>query len=108
MSGAVSALTGLEFALVSTPAARPTPPILVPPSWLRLSPPVADDRAAERALAAVLHNRTVIAIAHRLQTAHDADRIAVMDAGRIIELGTHDDLSTRDGPYAALWRQWHG
>ena len=65
-------------------------------------------RAAERALAAVLHNRTVIAIAHRLQTAHDADRVAVMDAGRIIELGTHDDLITRDGPYAALWRQWHG
>jgi ABC-type multidrug transport system fused ATPase/permease subunit len=65
-------------------------------------------RAAERALAAVLHNRTVIAIAHRLQTAHDADRIAVMDAGRIIELGTHDELITRDGPYAALWRQWHG
>jgi ABC-type multidrug transport system fused ATPase/permease subunit len=65
-------------------------------------------RAAERALAAVLHNRTVIAIAHRLQTAHDADRIAVMDAGRIIELGTHTDLITRAGPYAALWRQWHG
>jgi ABC-type multidrug transport system fused ATPase/permease subunit len=65
-------------------------------------------RAAERALAAVLHNRTVIAIAHRLQTAHDADRIAVMDAGRIIELGTHDDLISRDGPYAALWRRWHG
>ncbi|MEU7871929.1 ABC transporter ATP-binding protein [Dactylosporangium sp. NPDC049140] len=65
-------------------------------------------RAAERALAAVLHNRTVIAIAHRLQTAHDADRIAVMDGGRIIELGTHDDLITRDGPYARLWRQWHG
>ncbi len=65
-------------------------------------------RAAERALAAVLHNRTVIAIAHRLQTAHDADRIAVMDAGRIIELGTHDDLIARDGPYASLWHRWHG
>ncbi|MGI5239882.1 ABC transporter ATP-binding protein [Dactylosporangium sp. CA-139066] len=63
-------------------------------------------RVAERSLAAVLHNRTVIAIAHRLQTAHDADRIAVMDAGRIIELGTHDDLITHDGPYAKLWRQW--
>jgi ABC-type multidrug transport system fused ATPase/permease subunit len=65
-------------------------------------------RTAERALAAVLHNRTVIAIAHRLQTAHDADRIAVMDDGRIIELGTHDELISRDGPYAALWRRWHG
>ena len=65
-------------------------------------------RAAERALAAVLHERTVIAIAHRLQTAHDADRVAVMDDGRIIELGTHDDLVTAGGSYAALWRSWHG
>ncbi|MEV6633242.1 ABC transporter ATP-binding protein [Actinoplanes sp. NPDC051470] len=65
-------------------------------------------RTAERALAAVLHDRTVIAIAHRLQTAHDADRVAVMDDGRIVELGRHDELVRRDGPYAALWRIWHG
>ena len=65
-------------------------------------------RTAERALAAVLHDRTVIAIAHRLQTAHDADRVAVMDAGRIVELGTHDELLTAGGRYAALWRRWHG
>jgi len=63
-------------------------------------------RTAERALAAVLHDRTVIAIAHRLQTAHDADRVAVMDDGRIIELGTHDELVAAGGPYAALWRSW--
>jgi ABC-type multidrug transport system fused ATPase/permease subunit len=63
-------------------------------------------RTAERALAAVLHDRTVIAIAHRLQTAHDADRVAVMDGGRIIELGTHDELVAAGGPYAALWRTW--
>jgi ABC-type multidrug transport system fused ATPase/permease subunit len=65
-------------------------------------------RTAERALAAVLHERTVIAIAHRLQTAHDADRVAVMDAGRIVELGTHDELLTAGGAYASLWRTWHG
>ncbi len=65
-------------------------------------------RAAERALAAVLHERTVIAIAHRLQTAHDADRVAVMDGGRIIELGTHDELVEAGGRYAALWHSWHG
>lgn len=64
-------------------------------------------RSVERALAAVLQDRTVIAIAHRLQTAHDADRVAVMDGGRIIELGSHDELLRADGPYAALWRSWH-
>jgi len=65
-------------------------------------------RAAERALAAVLHDRTVIAVAHRLQTAHDADRVAVMDDGRVVEVGSHDDLVAAGGAYAALWRTWHG
>ncbi|AGZ42282.1 ABC transporter ATP-binding protein [Actinoplanes friuliensis] len=65
-------------------------------------------RAAERSLAAVLHDRTVIAIAHRLQTAHDADRVAVMAAGRLVELGTHDELVAAGGTYADLWRTWHG
>ncbi|MGW9135588.1 ABC transporter ATP-binding protein [Streptomyces sp. NPDC055681] len=64
-------------------------------------------RHTERALAAVLEGRTVIAIAHRLQTAHDADRVAVMEDGRITELGAHDDLVAADGTYAALWRSWH-
>ncbi|KUL42019.1 ABC transporter ATP-binding protein [Streptomyces regalis] len=65
-------------------------------------------RHTERALAAVLQGRTVIAIAHRLHTAHDADRVAVMENGRLTELGTHDDLVAADGAYAALWRSWHG
>jgi ATP-binding cassette subfamily C protein len=65
-------------------------------------------RHTERALAAVLQDRTVIAIAHRLHTAHDADRVAVMEDGRLTELGTHDDLVASKGAYAALWHTWHG
>ncbi|NBE80762.1 ABC transporter ATP-binding protein [Micromonospora rubida] len=70
-----------------------------------------DPRAArhlERSLAAVLAGRTVIAIAHRLFSAHDADRVAVVEDGRIIELGSHDELVAAGGSYAALWRSWHG
>ncbi|MFJ5901253.1 ABC transporter ATP-binding protein [Streptomyces sp. NPDC093064] len=70
-----------------------------------------DPRAArhlERSLARVLDGRTVVAIAHRLHTAHDADVIAVVENGRISELGSHDDLVTANGTYAALWRSWHG
>ncbi|MFD8759893.1 ABC transporter ATP-binding protein [Streptomyces mirabilis] len=65
-------------------------------------------RHTERALAAVLEGRTVIAIAHRLHTAHDADRVAVMEDGLLTELGTHDELVAAEGAYAALWRTWHG
>ena len=70
-----------------------------------------DPRAArhlERSLASVLEGRTVVAIAHRLQTAHDADRVAVVEDGKLAELGTHDELVERDGSYAALWESWHG
>ncbi|WP_233604391.1 ABC transporter ATP-binding protein [Micromonospora sp. HM5-17] len=65
-------------------------------------------RRTERALGAVLAGRTVIAIAHRLNTAHDADRVAVLDDGRITELGSHAELLAAGGAYAALWRSWHG
>jgi ABC-type multidrug transport system fused ATPase/permease subunit len=65
-------------------------------------------RHLERSLAAVLKGRTVIAIAHRLFTAHDADRVAVVEDGKISELGSHDQLIASEGSYAALWQSWHG
>jgi len=70
-----------------------------------------DPRAArhlERSLAGALEGRTVVAIAHRLFSAHDADRVAVVEDGRIAELGSHDELVAAGGAYAALWRSWHG
>jgi ATP-binding cassette, subfamily B, bacterial len=60
----------------------------------------------ERALDAVLDGRTAILIAHRLATAMRADRIAVVHDGRIVELGSHDDLVALDGRYAAMYATW--
>ncbi len=65
-------------------------------------------RRLERSLTAVLAGRTVVAIAHRLHTAHDADRVVVMEDGQISESGPHRDLMEAGGPYAALWESWHG
>ncbi|WP_299295176.1 ABC transporter ATP-binding protein [uncultured Mobiluncus sp.] len=63
-------------------------------------------RSLEQSLSRVLAGRCVIAIAHRLYTAHDADRVAVMLDGRIVELGTHDELVAAGGEYASLWASW--
>jgi len=85
--------------------------ILADPHTLILDEATAllDPRSArhlESSMNAVLEGRTVIAIAHRLHTAHDADRVCVMRDGRIAELGTHDELVAMNGEYAALWRSW--
>jgi ATP-binding cassette subfamily B protein len=62
------------------------------------------DRALERLMA----GRTVVVIAHRLTTAERADMVAVVDEGRLVEVGTHDELVARDGRYAGLYASWSG
>lgn len=58
----------------------------------------------QEALDSLMAGRTTIAIAHRLSTVRAADAIAVMDRGRIVELGAHEELLERDGLYAKLYR----
>jgi ABC-type multidrug transport system fused ATPase/permease subunit len=54
----------------------------------------------------LLAGRTAIVIAHRLSTVRNADRIAVLEGGEIVEVGTHDDLIEAGGCYSRLYREW--
>jgi subfamily B ATP-binding cassette protein MsbA len=62
------------------------------------------ERRIQRALAELMENRTTLVIAHRLSTIENADLIVVMEAGRVVETGSHDELLRRDGAYAMLHR----
>jgi ATP-binding cassette subfamily B protein len=66
----------------------------------------ATEAAVERALAAVAKGRTVVTIAHRLSTAERADRVAVMENGRLVEVASHDELVQQGDRYARLWASW--
>jgi ATP-binding cassette subfamily B protein len=64
------------------------------------------EAVVEQALAAVAEGRTMITIAHRLSTAERADRVAVLDGGRLVEVASHDELLARESHYARLWASW--
>ncbi|HEV2761031.1 MAG TPA: ABC transporter ATP-binding protein, partial [Acidimicrobiales bacterium] len=69
---------------------------------------LASEARVTEAMRSVAQGRTTLLIAHRLQTAQGADRIVVIDDGRVAEQGTHTDLLARGGRYAAMWRAFEG
>jgi ATP-binding cassette subfamily B protein len=64
---------------------------------------LSTEAKVNRAMGVVSSGRTTILIAHRLQTARQADRILVLEGGRVVEQGSHDDLVADGGRYASMW-----
>jgi len=101
-----SRLSGGEKQLVSIARAFVAdPPILVLDEATSALDPETEGMV-ETAIRRLLQGRTSIVIAHRLSTAETADRVIVLDHGKLVEDGPHAELVTRGGPYAALHRQW--
>ncbi|MGH3102504.1 MAG: ABC transporter ATP-binding protein [Gaiellaceae bacterium] len=92
-------LVGLARAALADPAV-----IVLDEATSSLDP--GTEAAVERALARLTEGRTMVTIAHRLSTARRADRVAVLEHGRLVELGRHDELLQAGGVYARLWESW--
>jgi ABC-type multidrug transport system fused ATPase/permease subunit len=64
--------------------------------------------ALQRSFSRLSAGRTVVVVTHRLRSIRDADRIAVVEHGRLVEFGNHDELMAKDGVYAYLYRLQYG
>ncbi|MDR2607496.1 MAG: hypothetical protein LBC57_03820, partial [Treponema sp.] len=67
-----------------------------------------NEQKIQKAFEELMKNKTVIIIAHRLSTVRGADKIVVVDQGRIVEEGRHDDLVKAGGRYSRMWEQYTG
>jgi ATP-binding cassette subfamily B protein len=101
-----SRLSAGERQLVSIVRAALADPALLVLDEATSSLDPGTERSVERALGHLTEGRTVVVVAHRLSTAARADRIAVVDDGRVAEIGTHDELIAREGRYASLYAAW--
>jgi ATP-binding cassette subfamily B protein len=103
-----SRLSAGEKQLVSLARAALADPALLVLDEATSSLDPGTELLVEEALERLMVGRTVVVIAHRLSTAERADRVGVVDAGGLIELGTHQQLLEEDGRYAALFATWAG
>jgi len=103
-----SRLSAGEKQLVSLARAALVDPALLVLDEATSSLDPGTELLVERAMDRLMRGRTVVVIAHRLSTAERADRVGVVSGGRLVEVGTHDDLVADDGHYAALFATWAG
>ena len=89
--------------LVALARARLVDPVVLLLDEATANLDLATEARVARAMGLVSRGRTTLVIAHRLPTARAADRVVVIDAGRVVESGTHAELLARDGAYAAMW-----
>lgn len=103
-----STLSGGEKQRISIARAilKNAPIILLDEATASLDP--ENEAEIQTAIDRLVRGRTLIVVAHRLKTVQHADQIVVLDQGRIVELGCHDELLSTNGLYARLWQRQHG